>query len=439
MTAIWGVYDFASQTSTDVSNVLAFNAFTQKPVGVVNFFTDWCAAINPNNAWFTSQVFDQDKGYLYRIWNTAHAIPLITWQPACWDPNAKTTSSFIKDVSSGKYDSYLKSWGTSLKKFLDGADGKAGTADDRRAYIRLAHEMNLNQYPWSKPADYVNFWRHTHTIISTLGIRKDQLQWMWCPNNFGQQDATLFYPGSAFFDWFGFDAYNQPKSNYATPDSITSSILNTFASITPKPNPAKPVAVAEFGCNADRGAAARADWIKTFLATLVDSGKVQMVAHFNAGDYNVSKDARDGVVKAVASSKSLQGRDSANQRIVSDSLFLGTAVTTKKAVAGGLNSDDDNADGMRLSDDALASTASSSGSATATGTAEASQNEETVSSASAHIRFLAVGLAVFALLLLSAVFTLLCTKKWRRGGAGLSAAVSLHSKESRYVTLEGHS
>ena len=77
---------------------------------------------------------------------------MMTWQPACYDPNLPTLSSiskyiktedtFIKNVAAGTYDSYVVSVASQIKSFLSGPDGVYGTSDDRRIYIRLAHEMN---------------------------------------------------------------------------------------------------------------------------------------------------------------------------------------------------------------------------------------------------------------------------------------------------------
>jgi len=72
------------------------------------------------------------------IWNTGH-VPIISWEP--WFNQQNTPSNIEVLISQGQYDSYVTSWGQSLANWLAGPDGKMNTNDDRRAYIRFAHEV----------------------------------------------------------------------------------------------------------------------------------------------------------------------------------------------------------------------------------------------------------------------------------------------------------
>ncbi|MBA1332297.1 endoglucanase, partial [Candidatus Endoriftia persephone str. Guaymas] len=85
--------------------------------------------------------------------------------------------------------------------------GQFGTTDDRRVYIRLAHEMNGDWYPWSarsvgeNPADYIAMWRHVHDAATAIGLGREHVQWVWSVNasDHGSYGwiAEDYYPGDA--------------------------------------------------------------------------------------------------------------------------------------------------------------------------------------------------------------------------------------------------
>lgn len=72
---------------------------------------------------------------------------------------------------------------------------------------RPLHEMNGGWFWWGaqEPADFISFWRHMFDYLTqTKGLHN--LIWAWGPNH-GQKDADLYYPGDAFVDLAGLDAY----------------------------------------------------------------------------------------------------------------------------------------------------------------------------------------------------------------------------------------
>ncbi|KAI9347162.1 glycoside hydrolase superfamily [Zopfochytrium polystomum] len=315
--ALWGVYDFAQSWSPDISNVQAFSSKSPVKPAVVHFFPDWCGAVNNNYG----STFGSD-GFLGRIWNQLHAVPLISWQPFCYDSTGRISpDNFTALVANGNYDAYIKSWAQNLQSFLNGDDGKAGTADDRRAYLRLAHEMNLYAtYPWGlDPVAYVKFWQHVRAVFDGYGLLPTQLQWMWCPNNFGQADSAPYYPGDKYVDWTCFDAYN--NDGYAPAAGLVDPVIKNLTALAPS----KPLAVAEFG---DVSAGDRPSFISSFLAYMADSGRAKLVAYFNSGTFAASGDA--GFANAIQG-HALLGPDSSNPRIITDEQFLGTAASSKNS------------------------------------------------------------------------------------------------------------
>jgi beta-mannanase len=101
--------------------------------------------------------------------------------------------------------------------------------------------MNGTWYPeWSRPgvsaSAYVAAWRHIWTVFHQAGATN--AAFVWCPNvgEFGGQAWTDWYPGSAYVDWVGLDAYPEP-SNLAADVSGTGGLdaLARFAERTGKP------------------------------------------------------------------------------------------------------------------------------------------------------------------------------------------------------------
>src|SRR5919107_5641105 len=83
------------------------------------------------------------------------AVPRLTWQPRYTAVGSQADFALTK-IADGAHDSYLTSH----------ADVVASWS--KRLYIRFAHEINGDWYPWSPglygntAADYVAAWRHIH-------------------------------------------------------------------------------------------------------------------------------------------------------------------------------------------------------------------------------------------------------------------------------------
>ena len=119
----------------------------------------------------------------------------------------------------------MVSWGVDLRsgQITDGskdaylrAQAAAVVAYRKPVFLRLDWEMNGTWYPeWSRSAvsssAYVAAWQHIWTIFHQAGATN--AAFVWCPNvgEFGGQNWTDWYPGSAYVDWIGMDAYPQPS------------------------------------------------------------------------------------------------------------------------------------------------------------------------------------------------------------------------------------
>jgi beta-mannanase len=162
--ALLGVY-YGNQ-GWKMDQVRAMEAWQGKRHAVVNLFTDWC-----NRSKNIDNLFKQQ---LPGIWASGN-VPVISWEPYLCSP-AATPADVTARASKGEYDAYLNTWADRMKAFISGPDGSLGTADDRRVYIRLAHEMNGDWYPWSaatgsnSTAQYVLMWQRVRGVFWQKGL-----------------------------------------------------------------------------------------------------------------------------------------------------------------------------------------------------------------------------------------------------------------------------
>jgi beta-mannanase len=277
--ALLGVY-YGNQ-GWKMDQVRALESWQGKRHAVVNMFTNWC-----NQAKTMDNLFKQQ---LPNIWNNKN-VPMITWEPYLCN-SASTPANVEAQAANGAYDAYLNAWADRLKTFLSGADGAFGTADDRRVYIRLGHEMNGDWYPWgahmgaNSPADYARMWQRTVGIFLGKNMTATHVQWVWTVNNddVGAFQAEQFYPGDAYVDWVAIDGYNwgesQTWSNWETPDEVYGNMIGRLRALT-----AKPLALTETGTTSSTlsgiSTAAKSQWLTEFFNYLA-ARDVRLVAWFN--------------------------------------------------------------------------------------------------------------------------------------------------------------
>lgn len=119
--------------------------------------------------------------------------PMISW-------NLPMTGGQITD---GSKDAYLKEQALAVKKY------------GGPVFIRLDWEMNASWYPdWNLPgvttAQFIAGWRHVYELFQSEGA--GNAAFVWCPtlwNGPGGLSPDAWYPGDAYVDWLGIDAYPQ--------------------------------------------------------------------------------------------------------------------------------------------------------------------------------------------------------------------------------------
>ena len=262
-----------------MDQVRALEAWQGKRHAVVNLFTNWDGSTKTKSNLFAQQ--------LPNIWANGN-VPLITWEPFT---GKATPADIERRVAAGGYDAYVTDWAGRLRNFLNGPDGESGTSDDRRAYLRLGHEMNGDWYPWgaaiggNSPSDFVAMWRRVHNAFDALGVGPAQLQWIWSVNNedVGGFPAEAFFPGDAFVDWIAVDGYNwgasQTWSSWRSPAEVLGPMVGRLRAIS-----ARPMALTETASTtvtaSGSSLAAKSQWA-TDLFAYAGAAQARMVVWFN--------------------------------------------------------------------------------------------------------------------------------------------------------------
>lgn len=179
--------------------------------------------------------------------NSYGGVPMLTWEPRL------STTNTLDAISNGNYDSYVTTFAQAAKDW-----GKL-------IYLRFAHEMNGNWYPWdgthnggsAGPGKYILAWQHVHAIFAQAGATN--VKWVWSPNhNSAPGDpwnaAANYYPGDSYVDWIGLDGYNWAQGSWQTFDQVFSSAYSSFSGY------GKPIMFSEFSC-ATAETYSKADWI----------------------------------------------------------------------------------------------------------------------------------------------------------------------------------
>jgi hypothetical protein len=163
------------------------------------------------------------------------SVPLITWEP--WISNSIGT---LEAIASGSYESYVRGFIQSAKDW------------GQPLFLRFAHEMNGNWYPWSgQPENYIRAWRYIYNVKNEL--KASNVIMVWCPNNDSVPTASWntiasYYPGDAYVDWIGLDGYNFGVADWETFDAVFSGAYATLTALT-----SKPLMIGEFACAEDGG------------------------------------------------------------------------------------------------------------------------------------------------------------------------------------------
>jgi cellulose synthase (UDP-forming) len=204
-----------------------------------------------------------------------NVIPVITWEP--WDVketqkgNSMQEAYSPKVIASGKYDDYIRRF------------AREAAAYKKPYFLRFAHEMNGNWYPWgdiesNTPQDYIAMWVHVHKIFEEEGATNTI--WVWSPNStdvHGTTDTVMkFYPGAAYVDWVAYSGFNwgdTQTSQWMSFKDLSRDIYGELETLN------KPIMVAETS-SVSRGDD-KALWFRQTVKELPTMPKIKAVVFFN--------------------------------------------------------------------------------------------------------------------------------------------------------------
>ncbi len=228
------------------------------------------------------------------------SIPMITWQPQDYVKEIVQPNFALSKIINGDYDQYITQYAKDIKKW------------NHPLFLRLAHEMNGNWYPWSeqingnKPGEYVAMWKHVHDIFTAQGVTN--VTWVWTPNNTDQHgkggNLTSFYPGNEYVDWVGIDGYNYGTSKGGKYQNFADVFYNAYHEIVGFTD--KPLMIGEMGSSNNGGD--KAKWIADALTKFIpnDFPKIKAIIWFNENkeqDWRIesSKESQYAFSKAINS------------------------------------------------------------------------------------------------------------------------------------------
>lgn len=143
-------------------------------------------------------------------------IPHLTWELFFPDSVAYNTMplegtySLMDQVLNGSHDAYIEQFALEAKEYSD------------EVLIRFLHEFNGNWYLWGGkkngaenggPQKVVAVWKYVVDKFRAVGA--DNVKWIWNPHGPSidivadkWNDIANYWPGDAYVDWIGMDAYN---------------------------------------------------------------------------------------------------------------------------------------------------------------------------------------------------------------------------------------
>jgi mannan endo-1,4-beta-mannosidase len=210
-------------------------------------------------------------GGLYYTFDTRWSLHVGDLVPAkgrellvCWMPQKSDATLLLSDIPTGKYDEHIDSMLAGMRAF------------DGPVVVRWGHEANGNWYPWSaaspggpSPEQYIQAWRY---IVERERDRKgaSNIRWFWCPSgtdvaapNGALYPMEQYWPGEAWVDLVGCDAYNEPTA-WTGFDDVFAAPYARISALS-----SKPFWIGEVGCHEPLPGqpGTKGEWIEAMLGS----------------------------------------------------------------------------------------------------------------------------------------------------------------------------
>ncbi len=274
-----GIYAFGEGGLTSSSSWQAITNFVTtagKDVSIINNFDSWTDSSSSTNG---TQSFPTTEMNKIRAHNS---IPMFSWQPQ--NGSQGVTQSFtLANIINGYYDTYITNWAIAAKNW------------GHPFFLRLAHEMNGDWYPWSERVNgnsagqYVQMWQHVHDIFTRVGATN--VTWVWCVNVISSKTTPIseLYPGDNYVDWISVDGYNRLANSWQDFSDVATATLTQMTNIAP----GKPIMVGETGCN-QNPSFDKAQWFRNALTNFLPmvQPRIKAWVYFNSTNTSDGNDWR---------------------------------------------------------------------------------------------------------------------------------------------------
>lgn len=208
-----------------------------------------------------------DAGVVRNVYESGSAL-VVTWEP--WRALQKKAIDYDA-LLAGKDDVYIREFALKLK------------AVGNPVFLRFAHEMNGDWYPWSGQKiggdKYQRIFRHVREIFDQVGA--GNTHWIFSVNAENIPKTNTYescYPGNRFVDDIGLDGYNwgtvQPWSRWRSFRDIFSGIYHDV-----RKRYSKPVMITEFSSTSRGGDKAR--WVEEALRDVKKMKAIKGLILFN--------------------------------------------------------------------------------------------------------------------------------------------------------------
>lgn len=226
------IADFGGSAPWNASVIDSYAGMVGRKPAVILWYQDWSSSSFPATA--MDNVVSRGMA------------PMLTWEPWLAGRGAAQPAYKLRNIAAGQFDAHLRAFARGAKAW-----GKP-------FYLRFAHEMNGDWYPWGTkagnpngnlPADYVAAWKHVRAVLEGEGV--GNARWVWCPNVLmtGDPGYPALYPGDAQVDWLGLDGYNfgALHGSWKSLATVFGASHDAIAALSPRPLAIVEIASTELG------------------------------------------------------------------------------------------------------------------------------------------------------------------------------------------------
>ncbi|MBV9078117.1 MAG: autotransporter-associated beta strand repeat-containing protein [Methylobacteriaceae bacterium] len=256
-------------SSNDISAPAQYsNWLGHAPDNVLNYLN--------NDSW---SAFDSSVGWQVGRWQT-------TGLSSIWSVPLTVWGTSLEEVASGARDSHFREAAEALATAKPSSDGQI--------YVRLGWEFNGGWMPWAAQGHEGAFVAAFQDVVNVFRSVSSTFKFVWDVNQGGSAiDPATAYPGDAYVDVVGMDAYyntqwNSADSGQAFQDKVAErwglQWQQDFAA-----QHGKPTALSEWGVQSDASGA----YIKSMAAWLADH-HVLFANYWDSDDAGFSGRLDDG-------------------------------------------------------------------------------------------------------------------------------------------------